>query len=112
MKKLIILLLAALMTAFSACAEAPASPFAPYTLTAPADVTLTDNEGSCTFVRGATRVVTLVISRVPDEDPAAALPVLMQQFDAYAILGEDLLLREGFHGLTAVTTDKFGTGVD
>ena len=47
----------------------------------PEDAHVEMTEGRITLVRGDSRVVAMVISRVPDEDPAAALPVLMQDFD-------------------------------
>lgn len=112
MKKTVLLamlLIFALMTA--ALADA-ADLFAPYTLTAPNLVTLEEGEISATFVYGNTRVVAMVISRVPDEDAASALPVLMQQFDPEAVFGDDIVTAEGFAGMKATTTDKFGEGID
>ena len=110
MKKLIwMLLLALTLTAFAA---EPADPFAPYALTIPEGASLTENEGTHTFVDGHTRVVAMVIARVPDADPAGALLRMMAQFEPAAIIGDDLPVNPGFHGLTARTPDKFGPGVD
>ena len=110
MKKLIwMLLLALTLTAFAA--ETP-DPFAPYVLAVPQGAVLTENEGTHTFVDGHTRAVAIVIPRVPDADPAGALIRMMAQFEPAAVIGADLPVNPGFHGLTAVTPDKFGTGVD
>ncbi len=93
-------------------APAAENPFAPFTLTVPEEVTVEDGEGSRTFVHGETRVVALLIDRVPDEDPAEAVIRMMGQFDPAAVIGEDLPTVEGFSGVEAVTKDKFGPGVD
>lgn len=110
MKKFVgILLLAALFCGLMAQAE---DVLAPYALAAPAGVALEEAEGGCTYVSGSTRVVAITVPRVPDGDPAAALPRLMSQFDKEAVFGEDLALREGFHGMRAVNADGFAPGVD
>ncbi len=109
MKRIICVLLM-LMMAIPAFAEE--FPFAPYTLTAPEGVTLEEHEGTCTFVHGLTRVVTMVIPRVPDEKPAEAVIRMMTQFEPGAIIGEDIPLIEGYWGLTARNEDKFGEGID
>ncbi len=109
MKRIICALLM-LILALPAFAEE--APFAPYTLTAPEGVTLENHEGSYTFVHGLTRVVTMVIPRVPDEKPAEAVIRMMTQFEPGAIIGEDVPLAEGYYGLTARNEDKFGEGID
>ena len=111
MRKFICILLM-LLFAIPAIAEDQSSPFAPFDLTVPEAVTLEQSEGSCTFVHGETRVVVLVIDRVPDEDPAAAVLRMMGQFDPDAVIGEDIAAAEGFSGVEAVTKDKYGEGVD
>ncbi len=88
------------------------SPFAPYVLTAPEGAALEEHEGAYAFVSGVTRVVAMVIPRVPDEDPAGAVARMMAQFDPDAVLEEDLPLAEGYTGITAVRADSFGPGVD
>ncbi|MBQ8554290.1 MAG: hypothetical protein IJ438_00315 [Clostridia bacterium] len=112
MKKTLLALLMALMLLTPALAETAVDPFLPFVLTAPADVVIEENEASRTYVRTGTRVVAMVIPRIPDEDPAASLPMLMAQFEAAAVPGEALVLTEGFHGLQAVTPDRLGVGVD
>ena len=115
MKRIICILLM-LLFVVPALAEgtAPAAenPFAPFTLTVPEEVTVEDGEGSCTFVHGETRVVALLIDRVPDEDPADAVIRMMGQFDPAAVIGEDVPTAEGFSGVEAATKDKFGPGID
>ena len=59
----------------------PESALAPFNVVLPEDAHVEMAEGRITLVRGDSRVVAMVISRVPDEDPAAALPILMQDFD-------------------------------
>ena len=59
-----------------------------------------------------TRVVVMMIPRVPDADPAEAIIRMMTQFEPQAVIGEDIPLTDGFIGLTALNTDKFGEGVD
>ncbi len=109
-RTLLFALLTALMCCLPACAEEVS--LAPYALTLPAEVAVQPNEGSITYVVGDTRVVAMVISRVPDETPGAALPRLMEQFDEQAIFGADLVLQEGFVGMMATTPDKYGEGID
>lgn len=112
MKKMILCLLAVMLLLGHAFADPADSLFAPYTLTAPRGVTIEESEISATYVYGSTRVVVMVISRVPDEDAAAALPLLMQQFDPDAVFGDDLPLRDGLAGMKAVNASKFGEDVD
>ena len=123
MKRIICTLLALLCFALPALAEgallaegapraAEATPFAPYALTTPEAVELTENEGTYTFVYGVTRVVAMVIERVPDEDPGEAIIRMMAQFEPDAVIGEDIPMAEGFVGLNALHTDKFGEGID
>ncbi len=108
MRKIICILLM-LLLALPAFAE---EAFAPYALTAPEGVSLENNEGTHAFVHGMTRVVAMVIPRVPDEKPAEAIIRMMTQFEPGAIIGEDLPLIEGYWGLTARNADRFGEGVD
>lgn len=109
---ILLMLLFAVPVLAEGTAPAAENPFAPFTLTVPEEVTVEDGEGSRTFVHGETRVVALLIDRVPDEDPAAAVIRMMGQFDPAAVIGEDLPTAEGFSGVEAVTKDKFGPGVD
>lgn len=111
MKKLLCILLMLLMLPLSALAEED-SPFAPYAVAVPESVELVEHEGTFTFVYAATRVVAMVIDRVPDEKPAEAIIRMMTQFEPEAVIGEDLPMAEGFTGLTAVNADKFGEGLD
>lgn len=109
MKRILCILL---MLIWALPAFAEEAPFAPYILTAPEGVTLEERENVHTFVHGLTRVVTMVIPRVPDEKPAEAVIRMMTQFEPGAIIGEDLPLSEGYYGLTARNQDKFGEGID
>lgn len=116
MKKLIILL-TALLLCLPALAEtvppeeAPATlALPPFVITLPTDVVLADatpEDSSVTVVHGngATRVVAMVLSRVPDEkgDHAAELERLMGQFAPLSTDYVHLELAPGFHGLMAVT---------
>lgn len=111
MKKILCILLAILMFTLPATAE-EANPLAPFALTSPEGVTIEAGEGSHTFVSGVTRVVAIVIDRVPDAEPAEAVIRMMTQFDPDAVIGEDLPMAEGFVGLSAAAQDKFGKGVD
>lgn len=115
MKKFICILLM-LLFALPALAEgaplAEDNPFAPYTIAVPEGAELTQSEGTYTFVQGMSRVVAILIDRVPDADPAAAVIRMMAQFDPDAVIGEDLPLAEGFVGLEALAEDKLGEGVD
>ena len=109
MKKLLCILLMLLMTC-SVLAEE--NPFAPYAFSLPEGAVLEAYEGTYTVVSGMTRVVVMMIPRVPDADPAEAIIRMMTQFEPQAVIGEDILLADGFTGLTALNTDKFGEGVD
>lgn len=111
MKKLICILLAICCLGSLALAE-EANPFVPYTLSIPEGAALEESEGTYTIVRDTARVVVIPISRVPDASPAEAIIRMMTQFEPEAVIGEDLPLIEGFTGLTALNTDKFGKGVD
>lgn len=111
MKKLLCILLMLLMT-FSALAEEAENPFAPYALSLPEGAVLEENEGTHTVVSGMTRVVVMVIPRVPDAEPAEAIIRMMTQFEPQAVIGEDIPLAEGFTGVQALNEDKFGEGVD
>lgn len=111
MKKLIwMLVLALTLTSFALAEEG--LPFAPFAIETPQNVVLSEHDGTWTFAADATRVVAIVISRVPDEDPTQALIRMMGQFEPNAIIGNELPVAEGFHGLTARTPDRFGKGVD
>ncbi len=109
MKKWFCLWLCLLMFSLPALAE---SPFAPYALQTPDQAELQENEGTYTFVSGNTRVVAMVIPRVPDDQPAEAVIRMMAQFEPLAIIGEDVPLTPGYVGLHAQTPDRFGKGVD
>lgn len=111
MKKQLVCILLMLLFALPAIAE-EAAPLAPYALTAPEDAECVTNEEVVTFVRDTSRVVAQSISRVPDESPAEAIIRMMGQFDAEAIIGDDLAVMEGCVGLTATHADQFGEGVD
>lgn len=106
-KKLLALLMAALMLCAPALAESGAEMLAPFALATPPGVTVQVNDASLIYVaeNGSTRVVAMVIDRVPDPegDHAAALMTLMAQFAPDAEVGEALLLTPGFYGLSAVT---------
>lgn len=111
MKKILCILLVWLtIAALPALAEE--NPFAPYCLTVPDSVELTETEGTFTFVHGKTRVVAMVIERVPDENPGGAIIRMMGQFEPDAVIGDDLSMVEGFVGLQAVNQDRFGEGLD
>ena len=111
MKKLLIILLTALLcvTWLPALAEDAMAALLPFALTLPQDVTAQENAGgtSVTFVHGngMTRVVAMVLERVPDEngDHAAELNRLMGQFSPDAVDYTPLTLAEGCYGLLAVT---------
>lgn len=109
MKRILCILLM-LMLCLPAMGEE--SPHAPFTVTVPESVVQEDNEGSVTYVYGSSRVVVIRIERTPDTEPAQALPRLLGQFDPDAVIDEELAMAEGYTGLTAFTTDKFGTGID
>lgn len=115
MKKLIVMLLA-LMLCLPAWAETVQEPMAenvlaPFVLQAPEGVMLEENAGgtSCTYIHpnGTTRVVAMVLGRVPDEqgDHAAELRRLMAQFAPGAPEGAPLTLTAGFHGLKTVVPE-------
>ncbi len=112
MKKMCLLILLAALSLAALPAHAQDVSLPPYTICLPEGATLVENEGSVTCVSGNTRVVMLVISRVPDEYPAAALPRLMEQFDPLAVFGADIPLRDGFTGLLATTANKYGEGIN
>ena len=111
MKKWMIILLSMLMCLawLPVQAEDPMAALTPFMLTLPQDVTARANAGgtSVTFMHGngMTRVVAMVLDRVPDEkgDHAAELTRLMGQFAPDAGEHTPLTLSEGFYGLMAVT---------
>ena len=90
----------------------PESALAPFNVVLPEDAHVEMAEGRITLVRGDSRVVAMVISRVPDEDPAAALPILMQDFDPKTSETMDFDAQPGFCILGGVVNDAFGDGED
>ena len=110
MKKFLCILLTLMMT-FPALAQEENS-FTPYAFTLPEGAVLEEHEGTHTVVSGKTRVVVMMIPRVPDADPAEAIIRMMTQFEPQAVIGEDIPLIDGFTGLSALNEDKFGEGVD
>lgn len=90
----------------------PESALAPFNVILPDDTHVEMAEGRITLVQGDSRVVAMVISRVPDEDPAAALPVLMQDFDPQTSETMDFDAQPGFCILGGVVNDAFGDGED
>ena len=115
MKRILCILLMLLFAIPALAEESPLTReymIAPFTLTLPEEVTVEEGEGSCTFVHGQTRVVALLIDRVPDENPGDAVIRMMGQFDPAAVIGEDVPTAEGFSGVEATTKDKFGPGID
>lgn len=90
----------------------PESALAPFNVILPDDTHVEMAEGRITLVQGDSRVVAMVISRVPDENPAAALPVLMQDFDPKTSETMDFDAQPGFCILGGVVNDAFGDGED
>lgn len=90
----------------------PESALAPFNVVLPDDTHVEMADGRITLVRGDSRVVAMVISRVPDEDPAAALPVLMQDFDPKTSETMDFDAQPGFCILGGVVNDAFDDGED
>lgn len=90
----------------------PESALAPFNVVLPDDTHVEMAEGRITLVQGDSRVVAMVISRVPDEDPAAALPVLMRDFDPKTSETMDFDAQPGFCILGGVVNDAFGDGED
>lgn len=90
----------------------PESALAPFNVILPDDTHVEMTEGRITLVQGDSRVVAMVIFRVPDEDPAAALPVLMQDFDPKTSETMDFGAQPGFCILGGVVNDAFGDGED
>lgn len=90
----------------------PESALAPFNVVLPEDAHVEMTEGRITLVRGDSRVVAMVISRVPDADPAAALPILMQDFDPKTSETMDFDAQPGFCILGGVVNDAFGDGED
>lgn len=90
----------------------PESALAPFNVVLPDDTHVEMAEGRITLVQGDSRVVAMVISRVPDEDPAAALPVLMQDFDPKTSETMNFDAQPGFCILGGVVNDAFGDGED
>ena len=109
MKKLLCILMM-LLFAFPVLAQE--NPFAPYEIALPQGAVLESSEGSYAFVMGQTRVVAMVISRVPDDDPESAVLRMMSQFDPDAVLEEVIPMAEGYVSATALSEGRFGEGVD
>ncbi len=109
MKKLLCILMM-LLFAFPVLAQE--NPFAPYEIALPEGAALESSEGSHAFVMGQTRVVAMVISRVPDDDPESAVLRMMSQFDPDAVLEEAIPMAEGYVSATALSEGRFGEGVD
>lgn len=108
MKRMLCSLLAVLLLAFAACAEETVV----FDVALPEGVQMEQGESSVTYVYGMTRVVAMTIERVPDAEPSEAVIRMMAQFDPDAVIGADLVMAEGYVGLEAEATDKFGEGVD
>ena len=108
--KTIICILLMLLFAFPAFAQE--NPFAPYEIAVPEGAVLEAGEGSHAIAADKTRVVVMVIPRVPDADPESALQRMVFQFDPDAVLEDALPLAEGYVGVTALSEDRFGEGVD
>lgn len=108
MKKLLMLLLVMMLCA-PAWAETAEDPLSPFVIAVPDGTMVEGGVGgmSQTYVHenGTTRVVAMVLTRVPDveADHAAELMTLMAQFAPDAQEGTPLTLTAGFHGLKAVT---------
>lgn len=108
MKKLIVLLLA-LMMVLPVYAEEAEGLLAPFVITTPEGTTAVNGTGgaSMTFLHpnGTTRVVAMVLRRVPDQeaDLAAMLQTLLAQLEPQAQPGAPLKdMTAGFHGLKAI----------
>ena len=110
MKKLILVVLCLLLAA--PCAFAADHAFGPYEVTLPDGAAMEDTDGVYAIVRGNTRVVALHIDRVPDEDPAAALVRMLPLYDASAVLTGTLSLADGCCGITALSANRLGEGID
>ena len=108
MKRIICILLM-LLFALPALAE---NPFAPYEIALPEGAVLEAGEGSHAIAADKTRVVVMVIPRVPDADPESALQRMVFQFDPDAVLEDAIPLAEGYVGVTALSEGRFGEGVD
>ena len=109
MKEFICILLMLLLT-IPALAEE--NPFAPYEIAIPEGAVLETGESSHTIVLDKTRAVVMRIPRVPDDDPETALIRMVFQFDPDAVLGEDILLPDGYAGVYALSENKLSEGVD
>ena len=90
----------------------PENALAPFNVIVPADAHVELTEGRITLVQGDSRVVAMVIVRVPDDDPAAALPILMQDFDPKTSETMTFDAQPGFWILGGVVNDAFGDGED
>lgn len=90
----------------------PESALAPFNVVVPEDAHVEMTEGRITLVQGDSRVVAMVIARVPDDAPAEALPVLMQDFDPKTSETMDFEAQSGFWILGGVVNDAFGDGED
>ena len=109
MKRIICILL---MLLFVFPSFAQENPFAPYEIAIPDGAVLENGEGSHTFVSGKTRVVTMLIPRVPDTDIESALQRMVFQFDPDAVMKDFIPMAEGYAAVTSRSDDQFGAGVD
>lgn len=112
MRKMLCILLMLIFALPALAEDATLSEAPPYTLGAIEGVIIEEGEDLVTFVYGTSRVVAIIIDRVPDEKPAEAVIRMMGQFDPNAVIGENIPLKEGFVGVYAATEDKFGDGID
>ncbi len=92
--------------------DIPQSLFAPFNLTLPETAYAEVTDSRVTLVQDASRVVVIYLSRVPDDDPEAALPVLMQNFDNATDETIPFAAEEGFWILGGVVPSAFGEGED
>lgn len=92
--------------------EIPQSLFAPFNLTLPEEAYAEVTDSRVTLVQDSSRVVVIYLSRVPDDDPETALPVLMQNFDNATDETIPFAAEEGFWILGGVVTSAFGEGED
>lgn len=92
--------------------EIPQSMFAPFNLLLPegAHVEMTDSR--VTLVKDSSRVVAILLSRVADEDPDAAIATLMQEFDSNTSETISFTAEEGFSVLAGVVYNAFDEGED
>lgn len=109
MKRIICILL---MLLLALPAFAQENPFAPYEIAVPEGAVLETGEGSHTIVSGKTRVVAMLIPRVPDADIETALQRMVFQFDPDVVMEDFIPMLDGYAGINSRSEDKFGPGVD